>query len=43
MLLAPFVLGIAADQVGVVAAWLLVPALCGGSLLLTLPIGRARG
>lgn len=40
MLLAPFVLGVAADAVGVATAWMLIPALCVASLLLTLPVAR---
>jgi MFS family permease len=42
MLLAPFVLGVTADAVGVVTAWLLLPSLCVASLLLTVPLARAR-
>jgi fucose permease len=42
ILVAPFVLGVAADLVGVVAAWLLVPGICLLVLLLTIPVGRDR-
>jgi MFS family permease len=42
MLLAPFVLGVAADAVGVVTAWLLIPVLCVVSLLVTVPVARVR-
>lgn len=42
ILIAPFVLGVAADLVGVVAAWLLVPGICLLVLLLTVPVGRDR-
>jgi hypothetical protein len=36
LLVSPFVLGVAADGVGVVIAWLLIPVLCVIALLLTL-------
>jgi hypothetical protein len=42
MLLAPFVLGVAADAIGVVTAWLLIPALCVVSLLMTVLLARTR-
>ena len=43
VLLAPFILGIVADVTGVVTAWLLIPAICVASMLLTVPVARARG
>jgi MFS family permease len=42
LLLAPFALGLAADITSVVAAWLIIPGLCVASMLLTIPIARAR-
>lgn len=42
ILIAPFILGIAAELVGVVTAWLLVPGVCLVVLLLTIPVGRDR-
>jgi hypothetical protein len=42
ILVAPFLLGLAADVVGVSAAWLLIPALGVAALGLTLPVDRAR-
>ncbi|MEA2025988.1 MAG: hypothetical protein U9O18_04795 [Chloroflexota bacterium] len=42
ILVAPFVLGLAADAAGVSIAWLLVPALCVAALGLSVPVGRAR-
>ena len=43
MLVAPFVLGVAAEVSSVVTAWLLIPAICVASLLLTVPVARATG
>jgi hypothetical protein len=43
LLVSPFVLGVAADLAGVVTAWLIIPGLCVVSLLLTVPLARARG
>jgi MFS family permease len=42
MLLAPFVLGLAADTTGVVSAWLILPGIAVASLLLTVPVARSR-
>ncbi len=42
ILISPFALGLAADIIGVSAAWLLVPALCVAALALSVPVGRAR-
>ncbi len=42
ILLAPFILGVAADAVGVVLAWLLLPAICIAALALTIPVARHR-
>ena len=42
MLLAPFVLGLAAEATGVVSAWLILPGIAFASLLLTVPVARAR-
>lgn len=42
ILVAPFVLGLAADATSVSVAWLLVPALCLGALALSIPVGRSR-
>jgi MFS family permease len=42
LLVSPFVLGVAADLFGVVTAWLLIPAIGIATLLLTLPMTRAR-
>ncbi len=42
MLSAPFILGIVADVTGVTTAWLLVPAICVASALMTVPVARAR-
>ncbi|MGD8486978.1 MAG: hypothetical protein PVH07_10105 [Chloroflexota bacterium] len=42
ILAAPFVLGMAADAAGVSFAWLLIPALCLASLVLSVPVSRAR-
>jgi fucose permease len=42
MFVAPFVLGIAADAIGVVTAWLIIPGICVASLLLTVPVAGAR-
>lgn len=43
ILVAPFVLGVAADAAGVSAAWLLIPALSAAALALSVPVSRARG
>ncbi|MEX1294860.1 MAG: hypothetical protein AB1Z67_01685 [Candidatus Limnocylindrales bacterium] len=43
ILVAPFVLGVAADAVGVSLAWLLIPAVTAAALVLSVPVGRARG
>jgi hypothetical protein len=40
--LAPPVLGVAADAVGVVSAWLILPGLCVASLFLTVAVARVR-
>ena len=42
LMLAPVILGIAADLTGVVTAWLLVPGICLASLMLTIPLARVR-
>ncbi len=42
MLVAPFVLGMAAEVSSVVTAWLLIPAICVASLLLTVPVATVR-
>ena len=42
ILSAPFVLGVVADSTGVITAWLLIPAICVASALLTVPVARAR-
>jgi len=42
ILVAPFVLGLAADFSCVSVAWLLVPTLCVAALALSVPEGRAR-
>jgi MFS family permease len=42
ILVAPFVLGVAADAAGVSTAWLLIPALCAAALALSVAVGRAR-
>lgn len=42
ILSAPFILGLVADGTGVVTAWLLIPAICVASVLLTVPVARAR-
>jgi len=42
ILVAPFVLGVAADAAGVSTAWLLIPAVGVAALLLTIPVSRAR-
>ena len=42
ILVAPFVLGVAADAAGVSAAWLLIPALSVAALALSVPVSRAR-
>lgn len=42
ILVAPFILGVVADLAGVVTAWLLIPAICVASVLLTVPVARAR-
>jgi fucose permease len=43
ILVAPFALGVLADMMGVVSAWLLLPLICLASMLLTVPLGAARG
>jgi MFS family permease len=40
ILMAPLVLGLAADAAGVSMAWLLVPALCVAALVVSVPVGR---
>jgi len=42
ILVAPLLLGIVADLTGITTAWLLVPAVCVGVLLLTIPVARSR-
>ena len=42
ILSAPFILGLVADMTGVSSAWLLIPAICVASALLTVPVARAR-
>ena len=42
MLVAPFVLGMAAEVSSVLTAWLLIPAICVASLLLTVPVARRQ-
>jgi len=42
ILVAPLVLGVVADFSGITTAWLLVPVLCVGALLLTVPVARDR-
>jgi fucose permease len=42
LLLAPVVLGVTADLIGVVTAWLLIPGTCVAALLLTMVMARAR-
>ncbi len=42
ILVAPFVLGVAADAAGVATAWLLIPILCVAALALSVPVSRAR-
>jgi len=42
ILVAPFVLGVAADAAGVSVAWLLIPAISVAALALSVPVGRAR-
>ena len=42
ILVAPLVLGLAADLSSVSVAWLLVPMLCVAALALSIPVGRAR-
>jgi hypothetical protein len=41
MLLAPLIVGIMADLVGISAAWLLMPALCVATFALSVPVTRA--
>jgi MFS family permease len=43
ILVAPFVLGLAADATGVSTAWLLIPAVSAAALALSVPVSRARG
>jgi MFS family permease len=42
ILSAPFILGLVADRTGVVTAWLLIPAICVASALMTVPVARAK-
>lgn len=42
ILVAPFVLGVAADAAGLPTAWLLIPTLCAAALALSVAVGRAR-
>ena len=42
ILVAPFVLGLAADAVGVSGAWLLIPTVCLAALALSVPVAAAR-
>jgi hypothetical protein len=42
VLVAPLVLGVIADLSDITTAWLLVPAVCVGVLLLTVAVGQAR-
>jgi fucose permease len=42
ILSAPFALGVVADITGVITAWLLIPAICVASALLTVPVAGAR-
>ncbi len=42
ILVAPLLLGVIADLSDIGSAWLLVPAVCAGVLLLTVPVERAR-
>lgn len=42
ILVAPFVLGVAADAAGVSTAWLLIPAVGVAALVLSIPVSRAR-
>ena len=42
ILVAPFVLGVAADAAGVSTAWLLIPAVGVAALALSIPVSRAR-
>ena len=42
ILVAPFLLGVAADAVGVSTAWLLLPAVGLGALGVSVPVARAR-
>jgi MFS family permease len=43
ILVAPFLLGVAADATGVSTAWLLIPATGAAALMLSVPVARARG
>ena len=42
ILVAPLLLGVVADVSDITSAWVLVPAVCAGVLLLTVPVNRAR-
>ncbi len=42
ILVAPFVLGVLADLIGITAGWLLVPIICVWVIALTVPVERAR-
>jgi hypothetical protein len=42
ILVAPLLLGVVADVSDITTAWLLVPAVCVGVALLTVPVERAR-
>ncbi len=42
ILMAPLLLGVIADLSDITTAWLLVPGVCAGVFLLTLPVGRAK-
>jgi MFS family permease len=42
ILVAPFLLGVAADAAGVSTAWLLIPATGAAALMLSVPVDRAR-
>lgn len=42
ILVAPFLLGVLADLVGITAGWLLVPLICAWVIVLTVPVERAR-
>jgi fucose permease len=42
ILVAPLLLGVLADLSDITTAWLLIPVVCGGVLLLTWPVEEAR-